>query len=113
MPVAVPAQVSPAEAARLLEEGGAALLDVREPHEWAGGHAPRATHVPLGELSLERIPEGSPLLVVCHLGGRSMQASVALNRHGLNAVNVAGGMDAWAAAGLPVVDDDGAPGHVV
>lgn len=103
MPAQLPQQVSPVEAARLLNEGEAALLDVREPNEWAAGHAPQATHVPMGELTLESIPAGSPLLVVCHLGGRSMQATVALRRNGIDAVNVAGGMDAWEAAGLPVV----------
>jgi rhodanese-related sulfurtransferase len=37
----------------------------------------------------------------------------ALNRGGWRAVNVVGGMEAWVAAGLPVVDDDGRPGGVV
>ncbi len=108
-----PAQVAASEAARLLDAGEAVLLDVREPYEWAAGHAPEATHVPMGELALDRVPPGSPLLVVCHVGGRSMQAVVALRRHGIEAVNVAGGMEAWRAAGLPVVTDSGDPGQVV
>ena len=98
---------------RVFREAGAALLDVREPYEWAAGHAAEATHVPLGQLSLDVIPDGEPLLVVCHVGGRSAMATQALRNAGLPAVNVAGGMAAWEQAGLPVVTDDGGRGRVV
>jgi rhodanese-related sulfurtransferase len=37
----------------------------------------------------------------------------ALNRSGWQAVNLTGGMEAWQAAGLAVVDDLGAAGSVV
>jgi rhodanese-related sulfurtransferase len=96
----------------LLAEG-AALLDVREPYEWAAGHAPQAEHLPMGEIALDNLPGGRPLLVVCHVGGRSAAVTDALVRAGIEAVNVAGGMDAWARAGMPVVTDDGEPGQVV
>ncbi len=92
---------------------GAGLLDVREGYEWDAGHAASATHLPMGELALDRLPEGRPLLVVCHVGARSAAATQALIRAGIEAVNVAGGMDAWARAGLPVVTDSGDPGRVV
>jgi rhodanese-related sulfurtransferase len=105
-------QVSVSEVADLLASG-AALLDVREPFEWEAGHAPDASHRPMGELTLDGLPEGRPLLVVCHVGGRSAAATEALVRAGVDAVNVAGGMDAWARAGLPVVTDAGEPGTVV
>ena len=67
----------------------------------------------MGELALDRLPEGRPLLVICHVGGRSAAATQALVRAGVEAANVAGGMDAWARAGLPVVTDSGEPGRVV
>jgi rhodanese-related sulfurtransferase len=92
---------------------GASLLDVREGYEWDAGHAATAEHLPMGELALDRLPEGRPLLVICHVGGRSAAATEALLRAGVEAANVAGGMDAWARAGLPVVTDSGAPGRVV
>jgi rhodanese-related sulfurtransferase len=92
--------------------GGAALLDVREGYEWDAGHAPNASHLPMGELSLQALPEGRPLLVVCHVGGRSAAATQALVRAGVDAANVAGGMEAWRRAGLPVVTDSGEPGRV-
>lgn len=96
-----------------LLDSGAALLDVREPDEWAAGHAAQAVHVPLAQLSLDVLPDGEPLLVVCHVGGRSAMATRALRNAGIPAVNVTGGMAAWERAGLPVVTDSGAPGQVV
>ena len=93
--------------------GGAALIDVREGYEWDAGHAPAASHLPMGQLSLDGLPDGRPLLVVCHVGGRSAAATEALVRAGVEAVNVAGGMAAWARAGLPVVTDFGDPGTIV
>lgn len=106
------AEVSVRDVSALLD-AGAALLDVREPDEWQAGHAERAVHVPLRRLTPDAIPPGDPLLVVCHVGGRSAMATMALQRAGYPAVNVAGGMEAWQSAGLPVVTDDGAPGVVV
>jgi rhodanese-related sulfurtransferase len=93
--------------------GGAVLLDVREGFEWDAGHAPPAVHLPMGELALDLLPEGRPLLVICHVGGRSAVAAQALMQAGVQAANVLGGMDAWARAGLPVVTESGEPGRVV
>jgi rhodanese-related sulfurtransferase len=87
--------------ATALIANGAVLLDVREPEEWAAGHAPDAVHVPLGALSPATVPEGR-LVVICHVGGRSAYATAVLCANGYDAVNVAGGMAAWEAAGLPV-----------
>ncbi len=107
-----PAEVAVTEVDELLA-AGASLLDVREGFEWEAGHAAAAAHLPMGELALDRLPEGRPLLVICHVGGRSAVATHALLRAGVEAANVAGGMEAWARAGLPVVIDSGAPGRVV
>ncbi len=106
------AEVSVTEVAGLLADG-ASLLDVREGYEWDAGHAGAAEHLPMGELSLDRLPKGRPLLVICHVGGRSAVATDALVRAGVEAANVIGGMDAWARAGLAVVTDSGEPGRVV
>ncbi|HYH92112.1 MAG TPA: rhodanese-like domain-containing protein, partial [Candidatus Saccharimonadales bacterium] len=49
------------------------------------------------------LPKDRPLLMVCHLGGRSAAAAGFLLRSGWTDVhNAAGGMDAWERAGLPV-----------
>jgi rhodanese-related sulfurtransferase len=106
--------VSPAQAAAQ-PPGSVLLLDVREDHEWAAGHAPGAVHLPLQQVParLAELPRDRPVDVVCHLGGRSAQATAFLRQQGVDARNVEGGMDAWERAGLPVVTDAGDPGVVV
>lgn len=89
---------------------GAWLLDVREHDEWAAGHAPQATHIPMGELGARtaELPRDQEIYVICRSGGRSARAALALNGAGWQAVNVAGGMQDWAAAGRPMATDSGA-----
>lgn len=85
------------------------LLDVREPDEWVAGHAPEAVHIPLGDLGQRtaEIPADQTIYVICRSGNRSGRAAQALNGAGWTAVNVAGGMQDWAAAGLPMVSESG------
>lgn len=81
------------------------VIDVREPWEWAQGHIAGATHIPLQSLPerLGEIDATREAAFVCHLGGRSEMATRFVLRRGLDrAANVAGGMDAWEARGLPV-----------
>ncbi|MDQ6656700.1 MAG: rhodanese-like domain-containing protein [Actinomycetota bacterium] len=89
----------------------AVLLDVREDDEWAAGHAPDATHLPMTSLAdqLDHVPDGSPIYVICRSGGRSSRVTAFLNANGWDAVNVSGGMSAWAAAARPLVADGGTP----
>ncbi|WP_422743889.1 rhodanese-like domain-containing protein [Mycobacterium sp. WMMD1722] len=90
------------------------LLDVREPDEWLRGHAPDATHVPMGEVParLGELSADTDYFVVCHGGGRSQRVAEYLVRHGYRAANVSGGMLSWAGAGRPVVTDSGDQGSV-
>nr|WP_202500956.1 rhodanese-like domain-containing protein [Streptomyces sp. SID5785] len=95
------------------------LLDVREDDEWRAGHAAAALHIPMsdfvarfGELT-EAAPQDGRVHVVCRVGGRSAQVTAYLVQQGIDAVNVAGGMEAWAAAGRPLVDGEGKPGTVL
>ncbi|QNP74918.1 rhodanese-like domain-containing protein [Streptomyces roseirectus] len=94
----------------------AVLLDVREKPEWTAGHAPGAVHVPLTRLvaggTLPAEAEGRPLVVICRSGHRSRQAAKILAERGARAVDVEGGMNAWAAAGHPVVDERGNNGRI-
>jgi rhodanese-related sulfurtransferase len=95
------------EADRRLREDPArpVLIDVRELNEFLEVRAPGAMLVPTSTLaaSVDALPAGRPLLVICHVGGRSAAAVGYLARSGrTDAVNVLGGMDAWARAGLPV-----------
>ena len=96
--------------------GDAVLLDVREPHEWQAGHAPRAVHLPLSALAagagLPAHAQARPLVVICRSGNRSRQAAELLAARGAEAVDVIGGMRDWAGAGLPVVDSHGGNGTI-
>ena len=106
-------KVSPAEAAALAENG-AVLVDVREKSEWQAGHAPKARHIPLAQLPARsrELPTGRPLVTVCRSGARSRRAAALLAAEGREVVNLAGGLHAWARAGLPVVTRGGSPGRV-
>jgi rhodanese-related sulfurtransferase len=107
-------EVPVAQAIELVDGGGAWLLDVREPSEWNAGHAASAHHIPMRELEgrQHELPEDEQILVICLSGGRSRMVTEALLRADYPAANVAGGMQAWHAAGAAVVHDDGTPGEV-
>lgn len=86
-------------------ENGSRLYDVREPGEWDEVHAPQATLVPMSEFQTrwtEIQPTDDPAIIVCHSGMRSARVVAALEQSGVPAVNLAGGMVAWEAAGAPV-----------
>ena len=89
----------------------AVMLDVREPDEWAAGHAPTARHLPMSQLTarIGELPDDDPLYVVCRSGGRSARVVAYLANQGYPAVNVEGGMQAWSAQGRTVVADAGTP----
>jgi rhodanese-related sulfurtransferase len=105
-----------AEADRRLREDPARpiLLDVREPNEFVAVRAPGAVLVPTSVFTarLAELPVDRPLLVICHTGSRSAAVTGYLSRTGrADVVNVAGGMDAWERAGLPVRKGSPEPGE--
>ena len=95
----------PADEAIAAAAAGEYLLDVREPRERDEVHAPSAELIPMRALSerVGELPEDGRILVICHSGMRSAAVTEALVAAGYPAVNVAGGMVAWEAAGGPVV----------
>lgn len=95
-----------------LVEAGALLIDVREHQETAAGKAPEVTCMPLQSFDVAELPSDVPLVLICRSGARSDAAAQALARMGFITYNVVGGMGAWAAAGLPVVAEDGTPGVI-
>ena len=106
LPGSIPS-IDVAEAARRLDGDAArpVLLDVREHNEFLQVRAPGAALLPTSSFvaRLDELPAGRPLLVICHSGNRSAAVVGYLARTGrTDAVNVIGGMDAWARAGLPV-----------
>lgn len=102
-------EVPLAEAEAALREADV-VIDVREPDEYAAGHLPGAILVPRGLLEFklgsdEKLSaRDRRLLLYCKTSGRAALAAAALQEMGyLHVQSLAGGYDAWAAAGLPVV----------
>lgn len=90
--------------------GDAFLLDVREEDEWIAGHAPDAVHMPMMQIParIGEIPADRDVVVVCRVGGRSAQVVAFLRQNGrARTINLDGGMSDWAAAGRPMVSEDG------
>jgi adenylyltransferase/sulfurtransferase len=81
------------------KNGKIVVLDVREPHEYQICSLEGAKLIPLGELP-ERVNEldtADDIIVHCHSGGRSLQATRFLRNMGFKKVkNLKGGIDAWA-----------------
>ena len=79
------------------------VLDVRGASEHAAGCLEGSTNIAYTRLAprIAELPRDSRILVHCALGGRSAAATSMLRRLGFDAVNVAGGFEAWKKAGLP------------
>ena len=94
---------------------GVTVLDVRESVEWHHAHIDGAVHVPLSQLPAraDELPVDQQLLVVCKVGGRSVQATAFLREKGFEAINLAGGMIEWADAGRHMVGEGGGDPLVV
>jgi rhodanese-related sulfurtransferase len=92
----------------------ALLLDVREVSEWIHGHITGSVNVPLGQLADQAasLDRSRRIVCICRSGNRSSMATALLCDAGFDAVNMRGGMQAWAASGRPVVDRNGQPGVV-
>jgi rhodanese-related sulfurtransferase len=102
--------ITPAEAARLLREDGATLVDVREPDEHARERIPGARNLPLSRLEEAELAvhQGRPVLFHCRSGARTegnAQRLAARIGGVCEAFIVEGGLDAWKRAGLPVAED--------
>jgi molybdopterin/thiamine biosynthesis adenylyltransferase/rhodanese-related sulfurtransferase len=98
-------EISPEEAQKLID-GGAALLDTREQHEWRAGHLAGATLLPPIEVAskVEQIvsDKTKPVVIYCAAGARSMRAAFQLANLGYQEVySVAGGIGRWKAEGRP------------
>ena len=106
--------IDPAEAQSRIA-AGARVLDVREPEEWQAGRVDGSIWIPIREVATRQseVPSDAEVVVVCRVGGRSAVVTKALRDAGYDAVNLAGGLQAWVADGLGLVTDDGSPGEVV
>ena len=99
-------KVSTNDAVNLINREKAVLIDVSEPAEYAAGHVAGAKSVPLGQIGTSSVlPKNKalPLVVVCATGARAAKGVAALHKLGFaNARALAGGLEAWRAANLPV-----------
>ena len=85
------------------------LVDVREADEYAAGHLPGAVHISRGLLEFKFSsnpalqPRDLKIVLYCKTSGRAALSAAALHEMGyLNVQSIAGGFDAWVAAGQPV-----------
>jgi len=103
--------VSPSRLEEIRKSGRpVALIDVRTPVEFRELHADVAHNIPLDQLdpqALQGVQNGTSdaeVYVICRTGNRSSKACEKLIAAGLtNVISIEGGVEAWEAAGLPVV----------
>lgn len=102
--------MGPEEVMARAERGEVVVLDVRNQTEWDEGHLPGAQHIMLGYLA-ERAAEvinHRPIVVHCRTDNRSaIGASVLLAQGAKEVIKLRGGIRDWAAAGLPIVREEG------
>src|SRR4051794_4744940 len=108
---ALPAEldVAPADVRARHERGEIVLVDVREAYEHAAGRIAGARHLELGRLAAEADTIGvdRPVVFYCRVGARSAMAAQAFRRAGWDAYSMAGGLEAWHHAALPLEPEDG------
>lgn len=102
-------EVTPEQTQQALADGTATVVDVREPYEREAGHVAGTRHIPVGELSAQAstLGQGTPVVFVCRVGGRSLMAAQALRTAGYDAWSMAGGMLRWDAESRGLTPADG------
>jgi rhodanese-related sulfurtransferase len=101
--------LGPGQVAERLAEGSTQLIDVREPYEHEAGRIAGDVHIELDRLAEEadRIDRGRPVVFYCRSGSRSALAAQAFAAGGFETYNLAGGIEAWVASGLPIEPEGG------
>ena len=102
-----PFNIKPLEAFDKIQENlDVLILDVRNPNEIPqDGKIPNSVMIPLPYLAqkLNRLDKSKTIIVYCHTGNRSVEATKLLRSNGFNAINMIGGIEAWKRAHLSVV----------
>lgn len=101
----LPSTVDVATVKALQGRDDVVVLDVREPSEYAAGHIPNVTLIPMGQVPnrLSEIPKDKTVILTCRSGNRSGQVADFLRQQGYSNVhNMEGGILAWQQAGYPV-----------
>jgi rhodanese-related sulfurtransferase len=102
-------ELSPRQVADLLRDGGAQLVDVREPVEVDAGRISGALHIELDRLPAEAdsLDRDRPIVFYCRSGSRSALATQAFGASGFDAHTLAGGLKAWVKDGLALEPEGG------
>ena len=102
-----PFNITPLKAYDKMQENlNLLVLDVREPNEIPqDGKIRNSVMIPLPYLAqnLNRLDKSKTIIVYCHTGSRSVEATKFLRSHGFSAINMVGGIEAWKRAHLGVV----------
>ena len=109
--------VSPEDASSEAASGRSVFVDVRQTEEWQHGHIEGAIRAPRGLLEFladpasprhdEALDPARRVIMVCHSGTRAALAGNTLQTLGYTDVALLeGGMEAWLAAGLPIVEHE-------
>jgi rhodanese-related sulfurtransferase len=104
--------LSPADVKARLDAGRAVLIDIREPDEFARSHVPGAQSQPLSvwEAAHLKVDPEADVIFTCRSGARTAGACDRLAaRVAGEAYVLAGGLDGWVKAGLPVMTNASAP----
>ncbi len=90
----------------LLDDPHIQLIDVRTPREFMSGHLIGATNLNIQDRDfisqIKALDPNKPVLVYCHLGGRSGRAAQELSALGYKVYDLKGGMSAWLETSLPI-----------
>ena len=84
---------------------GAAVIDVRELHEYTSGHVPGAALIPVNSVykRREELPKDQDVIFVCAVGQRSALGAEMAAAAGLTRLfNLEGGTEAWIKSGQTV-----------
>ena len=99
------ADIDVTEAHRRWAAGELEIIDCREEQEYEASHVDGIPLIPMSEFlaRVDELPEDRPLAIFCRTGSRSAQVADYLTATGEygEVDNVAGGIVAWAARGLP------------
>jgi len=103
--------LTPEEVAARMKIGGVELIDVREPNEYAAERIHGAVLFPLSTFDPHALPKNVDIIFQCGTGKRSGMAVAKAQAAGLrHSAHLAGGIQAWKAAGLPTIAIDPATG---
>jgi rhodanese-related sulfurtransferase len=93
--------IQPAELPDRQAEGWM-LLDVRNDYEWVQGRIEGSVHIPMDQVVARRDEIGDRVVCICAVGARSARVAAYLIGQGREAVNLDGGIYAWADEMRPI-----------